>query len=107
ILNLLAGLEKSTKAKLIKDRAEFLDALKQADESLDLRLKAPEVKAIYKALSERDETAQIIKDKDGNIEADSELRDTENVPLKENIDSYFKREVLPHVPDAFIATEKD
>lgn len=107
ILNLLTGLEKSTKAKLIKDRTEFLDALKQADESLGLRLKAPEVKAIYKALSERDESAQIIKDKDGNIEADSELRDTENVPLKENIEAYFKREVLPHVPDAFIATEKD
>ncbi len=35
-------------------------------------------------------------------EADTDLRDTENVPLKESIEEYFKREVLPHVPDAWI-----
>ncbi|MCC5878246.1 MAG: SAM-dependent DNA methyltransferase [Candidatus Sumerlaeia bacterium] len=37
---------------------------------------------------------------------DSELRDTENVPLKENVEEYFAREVLPHVPDAWIDHEK-
>jgi type I restriction enzyme M protein len=35
-------------------------------------------------------------------EADPDLRDTENVPLKESISGYFEREVLPHVPDAWI-----
>ena len=39
-------------------------------------------------------------------QADSSLRDTENVPLKENIDEYFKREVLPFAPDAWIDTKK-
>ena len=39
-------------------------------------------------------------------QADSSLRDTENVPLKENIDKYFKREVLPFAPDAWIDTKK-
>ncbi len=34
------------------------------------------------------------------------LRDTENVPLKEKIEDYFKREVLPHVPDAWIDESK-
>jgi type I restriction enzyme M protein len=34
------------------------------------------------------------------------LRDTENVPLKEDINEYFRREVLPHVPDAWIDHEK-
>jgi type I restriction enzyme M protein len=34
------------------------------------------------------------------------LRDTENVPLKENIDAYFRREVLPHAPDAWIDQSK-
>ncbi|MES2401673.1 MAG: class I SAM-dependent DNA methyltransferase [Pseudomonadota bacterium] len=38
--------------------------------------------------------------------ADSSLRDTENVPLAEDITSYFKREVLPHAPDAWIDTDK-
>ena len=37
---------------------------------------------------------------------DSSLRDTENVPLSEDIEAYFKREVLPHAPDAWIDTEK-
>ena len=37
---------------------------------------------------------------------DSSLRDTENVPLGEDIDAYFKREVLPHAPDAWIDPDK-
>ena len=52
-------------------------------------------------------------DEDGNPilkknkpQADSSLRDTENVPLKENIDEYFKREVLPFAPNAWIDTKK-
>ncbi len=42
----------------------------------------------------------------GDPQPDSSLRDTENVPLKENVEAYFKREVLPHVPDAWIDHEK-
>lgn len=44
--------------------------------------------------------------KKGKPEADSSLRDTENVPLKEDIQEYFKREVLPFAPDAWIDTKK-
>jgi type I restriction enzyme M protein len=42
----------------------------------------------------------------GDIQPDSNLRDTENVPLHEDVDTYFKREVLPHVSDAWIDHEK-
>jgi type I restriction enzyme M protein len=42
----------------------------------------------------------------GEPQPDSNLRDTENVPLSENVEVYFKREVLPHVPDAWIDHEK-
>lgn len=42
----------------------------------------------------------------GKPQPDSALRDTENVPLKEDIDAYLAREVLPHAPDAWIDTEK-
>ena len=42
----------------------------------------------------------------GKIEADSSLRDYENVPLGESIYAYFDREVKPHVPDAWIDTSK-
>lgn len=42
----------------------------------------------------------------GKPQSDADLRDTENVPLKENIQEYFKREVLPHAPDAWIDESK-
>lgn len=42
------------------------------------------------------------KFKKGEKPFDKDLRDTENVPLNESIDTYFKREVLPHVPDAWV-----
>ncbi len=54
------------------------------------------------ALSERDETAEICRDADGNPEPDSELRDHENIPLKDDIHDYFDREVKPYVADAWI-----
>lgn len=37
---------------------------------------------------------------------DAALRDTENVPLGEDVETYFKREVLPHAPDAWIDHDK-
>jgi type I restriction enzyme M protein len=42
----------------------------------------------------------------GKPQADSSLRDTENVPLSEDVETYFKREVLPHAPDAWIDHDK-
>ncbi len=74
------------------------------DTSTPVRLSAPLRKAILTALGERDETAAICRDKDGNPEPDPELRDTENVPLCEDIHAFFVREVLPHVPDAWVNT---
>ena len=54
----------------------------------------------------RDESGEIVMDKKGNPVPDADLRDFENVPLKEDIHEYFKREVLPHVPDAWIDETK-
>ena len=59
-------------------------------------------KAVTAALGERDKDAAICLDEDGHPEPDSELRDTENVPLSESIAAFFEREVRPHVPDAWI-----
>jgi len=44
--------------------------------------------------------------KKGQPKPDSKLRDTEDVPLKEDVDEYFQREVIPHVPDAWIDEDK-
>jgi type I restriction enzyme M protein len=93
-------------SRLYKDRRTFIDDLKAVDSDLGVRLTAAEIKAVLNSLGERDETAEICRDRDGNPEPDTELRDTETVPLKESIDEYFKREVLPHVPDAWIDESK-
>jgi type I restriction enzyme M protein len=53
-------------------------------------------------LGKRDENAQTSRDSEGNIEADKELKDFERVPLNENVHDYFKREVKPYIPDAWI-----
>ena len=54
---------------------------------------------------QRDENGEIIKKK-GKPVADTSLRDTENVPLTQDIDRYFEREVLPYAPDAWIDKSK-
>jgi type I restriction enzyme M protein len=85
---------------LFKNRDAFEKVLSKALKELDI--KAPLKKAILSALSERDETADACTDKDGNVEADSDLRDHELVPLKEDWKGYVAREVTPFVPDAWV-----
>ena len=88
--------------KLYLNRDEFEKALKKSFKQKMLTIKPPIFKALLSALAERDETADICLDGKGNKEADSELRDFESVPLKQDIYDYFNTEVLPHVEDAWI-----
>ncbi len=83
-------------------RHEFLADLEMAAAEAEVKLPAPIKKAIVSALGERDESAEVCRDKDGSPEPDPELRDYENVPLKQDVYDYFEREVKPHVPDAWI-----
>ena len=53
------------------------------------------------------ENGKIIRDRQGNPKPDTNLRDYEKIPLKEDIDGYFDREVKPHVPDAWMDRSKD
>jgi type I restriction enzyme M protein len=55
----------------------------------------------------RDEKGEIVKDNNGHPKPDSNLRDTESIPLTESIEEYCNREVLPHVPDAWMDRSKD
>ncbi|WHR54761.1 class I SAM-dependent DNA methyltransferase [Wohlfahrtiimonas chitiniclastica] len=114
-----------------KNRADFIKVMDNILKGLDFKLGAPVKKAIFEALSERDQTADICKDSKGNTEADAQLRDTELVPLPENIslplpvtydkdsdlskllplvkahcEAYLAAEVLPHVADAWIDYSK-
>ncbi len=63
-------------------------------------------KAVLDAFGTRDPAAQPVHDVNGKPMADAELREFENVPLKQDIRDYFVREVLPHVPDAWIDEDK-
>jgi len=119
IVSVLEGMDAAT---LYKNREAFIKALDKAFSKAKLKLAAPLKKAVLSALSERDETADICLDSKGNPEPDTELRDTENVPLPMDIalpildshlhklvdpcEEYLKREVLPHVSDAWIDHSK-
>ena len=109
------------------NRAVFEADLMQAAKRVGLRILAPIKKSIFAAVGERDQDAEICRDNKGRPEPDSELRDTENIPLppctalplpmdfgpdkpndrlveafRNDIDAYIAREVLPHVPDAWV-----
>ena len=114
ILALLEGMP----GTLHTDRKEFLADLTSAAGEAGVRLTAAIRNSILAALGERDETAEICRGEDGTPEPDPALRDTERVPLPEGRDpadgdevsesvrAFFAREVLPHVPDAWIDTAR-
>jgi type I restriction enzyme M protein len=85
---------------------EFMEAIEVQNKKLKRPLKKADFKFFLNACGERDETAEPATDAKGQLLPDSSLRDTENVPLSEDVDTYFKREVLPHAPDAWIDHEK-
>ena len=64
------------------------------------------LKGLWGAVSMSDPEGEVQRDKDGNPLLDPDLRDYENVPLDEDIDTYFAREVTPHVSDAWIDHDK-
>ncbi|MEV7550577.1 class I SAM-dependent DNA methyltransferase [Amycolatopsis sp. NPDC089917] len=64
------------------------------------------LKAFWGAISVSDPGGEVQKDNDGNVLPDPDLRDYENIPLDEDIDAYFAREVTSHVPDAWIDYSK-
>ncbi len=113
------------------DRAAFEADVMDAAKRAGLKVSAPIRKAIFAALGERDPDAEICRDGKGRPEPDGELRDTENIPLppgtelplpmdfgpdkpndrlveafRDEIDAYMVREVLPHVPDAWVDYDK-
>ena len=99
---ILAALATLDNDQLYKNRDDFLFALT----ATGALLTAAQRKLVVESLSERDETADVITNRKGEPEPDPELRDYENVPLLEDIDAYFEREVRPHVSDAWIDHSK-
>ncbi|HFQ9019327.1 TPA: N-6 DNA methylase [Pseudomonas aeruginosa] len=96
------------------DQAEAFATVEGSFDNLPAFLKAAGIKklskgaqkAVLACFGERDAEAQPVLDDKGNVQSDSDLREFENVPLNQSIQDYFEREVLPHVPDAWIDTGK-
>ena len=99
---ILRALGRLDPAKVYRSRKLFEEEL----DGFPVKLPAPVRKAILSALGERDDAAEVCRDAKGNVEPDADLRDYENVPLKEDIHAYFDREVRPHVADAWIDESK-
>jgi type I restriction enzyme M protein len=96
------------------DQADAFASVAGEFDNLPVFLKAAGIKKLGKGalkaalacFGKRDPDAQPVVDDKGNVQIDSDLRQFENVPLSQSIDDYFSREVLPHVPDAWIDTGK-
>jgi len=97
------------------DYNTFVPLLTKAIKELKLDIEAKGLKAITDAICWKNEDAEKVikkapslKERAGGevYEADSDLRDTENVPLDQDIHDYFNREVLQHIPDAWIDESK-
>jgi type I restriction enzyme M protein len=101
---LLAALDTLDTAYL--SRTAFLKDLSAKLKSTTCKLNTSNFKLLQKHLGEHDDDAEICKDAKGHIEPNPDLRDNENVPLGEDIFSYFAREVTPHVPLAWIDESK-
>jgi len=89
----------------------FIPVINKTIKDLRLDINPKSLKNILAAITWKNEEAEKVikkKERDGAIiyEADSDLRDSENVPLDQDIQEYFKREVLVHIPDAWIDQSK-
>lgn len=91
---------------LYKNRDEFIGILTDVFTGAQVKITTAQLKLIYQSLSEYDETADVCTNRKGEPEPDPDLRDYENVPLREDVDAYFAREIQPHVPDAWIDYSK-
>ena len=86
--------------KLYKNRDKFLEVFDKAFDGVTIDNAVRKI--VIDSLSERDETADICKKKNGDIESDNELKDIERIPFGQDIYEYFEKEVKPYVPDAWI-----
>ncbi|AXA57409.1 type I restriction-modification system subunit M [Pseudomonas thivervalensis] len=135
LIDLALLAQKEIGETIFDDHNEFRTRFEAVMKAHSKKLGSPEKKTIYKAVSWRDETAPpvvakrtklkatdaFVANNDGRYllgedkyrevveyESDTDLRDTEQVPLKEpgGIQAFFAREVLPHAPDAWLAMDK-
>ncbi|WP_415405673.1 type I restriction-modification system subunit M [Sulfurovum sp. CS9] len=100
--SMITALSNITEDKIMS-RTEFKKAL---DSNITAKLSASQFKLIQKHIAVHDDEAELCRDSKGKLEANSDLRDYENIPLSQDIYEYFAKEVTPHVPLAWIDEKK-
>ena len=103
---IVSALNKIAPKGVTKNQNEFTGLMQGCFRDSGLKISTAFFEKILMTLAERDETADPFVNSKGEREPDPELRDYENVPLKEDIAEYMQREVLPHVPDAWVDESK-
>lgn len=106
---ILATLRSCLSDKLYLSPGDFEPVLREVlkPQATELAARKNLFNKIMDGLSLMDKTAEIQRDRKGNILYDKETKDTEIVPFEENIEDYMAREVLPHIPDAKAFFEED
>ncbi len=109
-LPVMEALQKEFGKEVHKDFNKVNPALDAALKKLALKWKPKERKQFLDAIAWKDEEAEpVIKKQEKDkveYESDAELRDYENVPVKQDVQQYFEKEVWPFVPDAWIDHSK-
>ncbi len=96
--NILDTLNRNINGSIYMNKEEFKPMFENAVSNINIDKKLQD--KIMDGLSVMDKNADIVYDKKGNIVYDKDTKDSEIVPIKEDINDYMNREVLPHVPDA-------
>ncbi len=99
-------LKKNVSKNVYLNYAEFERKLKTILGDIE-GYSASRLTGIAMTMSVMDKTAEIQKDKKGNILIDPTTKESEIIPINEDVDQYMKKEVLPHVPDAIYRYEYD
>lgn len=95
-------------SKLYMSRTVFLEALENEYQKRPIKVPARYTTLIWKEIGKQDDEAEICTDENGNPEPNNDLKDVERIPLTQDIYEYFRKEVNPYMPDAWIdETVKD
>lgn len=99
-------LERFDSERVFLSRERFAAELTGAMKAAEIELPASVEKAIFALMAERNEALEPVLDARGEPVPDADLRDIEQVPLRQSVEEYMAREVLPHVPDAWVDPSK-
>ena len=108
LLDDVQAIDSALGRELVRDWNAVWRRIEDVLQERQSRWRATERQLFRSVFTQKDTEAEpVVGDRHGGFEPDADLRDFENVPLKDDIDAYFGREVHPHVPDAWMNRSKD